>query len=255
MATLKRINRWWGAHAWAILTTAVGLLAFFIATVWVISSEQNRDQADKIATLETTTSSLSQALDKQRDAAADHGAPVVVPDSKHIRQSVEKGDKGDTGDTGATGPAGSPGPSGSPGQNGQNGENGKDGKDGAQGSPGPSGPPGPVGPSGAAGQDGVDGANGTDGAQGPAGPAGPQGEPGPQGEKGEKGDPGEAGPPPSKWTFTYGGLTYTCTPNSPGSTEYTCTSNEPEPVPTPEQNAAYQGQPVYNDRRWYVLRV
>lgn len=249
MATLKRINRWWSEHAWSILTVAVGLLAFFVVGVWAVSSEQNRQQADRIETLETTTTSLSEALDKQREAAADHGAPVVVPDSEHIREDAKKGAKGETGDTGAAGPSGPPGPSGAPGKD------GKDGANGAEGSPGPSGSMGPTGPSGSSGQDGVDGANGADGAQGPPGPAGPQGEQGPQGEKGDKGDTGATGPAPSKWTFKYLGVTYTCTPVSEGSTEYTCEGDGPlNPNPDPPgQNVALSSQLVYNDRRWYGL--
>lgn len=246
MAILKRINRWWGDHAWAILTVTVGLLAFFIATIWVINSDQNRAQSDRIALLESQTTSLSSALDKQRNAAADHGAPVVVPDSKSIRQGVEKGAKGDTGAAGAVGP---PGPSGSPGKN------GKDGKDGSTGSPGPSGSPGAVGPSGSAGQNGANGANGSDGAAGPPGPAGPQGEKGDPGEKGEKGDTGATGPAPSKWTFVFAGVTYTCTPNSEGSTEYSCTPDGPLPNPSPGQGVAFYYQVASNERRWYSLRA
>ncbi|MBQ1167181.1 hypothetical protein KBZ21_55200, partial [Streptomyces sp. A73] len=43
------------------------------------------------------------------------------------------------------------------------------------------------------------------------GAAGPRGEQGPQGER------GPAGPAPSSWTWTYNGVTYTCTPSSDGS--------------------------------------
>lgn len=250
MGTIKRINQWWSKHAWSILTVTVGLLAFFVAGVWAVSSEQNKEQANRIETLESATTSLSEALDKQREVAADHGAPVVVPDSKHIREGAEQGAKGDTGEPGDTGPSGPPGPSGSPGND------GKDGANGTQGSPGPTGSMGPPGPSGSSGQDGIDGAagqNGADGAQGPPGPAGPQGDQGPQGEKGDKGDTGATGPAPSKWTFQYLGVTYTCTPVSEGSTEYTCTGDGPLNPDPPGQNVALSSQLVYNDRRWYGL--
>jgi hypothetical protein len=252
MSTLKRMNRWWNEHAWGILAVTVGLLAFFVVTVWIISSEQDKQQADRIDTLQTATSSLSEALDKQREAAADHGAPVVVPDSEHIREGVEKGEKGEAGAVGATGPSGPPGPTGPPGPSGSPGENGKDGTDGAQGSPGPSGSLGPTGPSGSSGKDGANGADGTDGAQGAQGPAGP---PGAQGEKGEKGDTGPTGPPPSGWTWNFAGVTYTCTPESSGSTFYKCTSDGPLPDPEPSQGVSFLMQPAYYDRRWYALRA
>lgn len=251
MDTLKRLNRWWSNHVWAILSIAVGLLAFCIATIWLVNTDQNRAQTDRIQLLEDTTSSLSKALDTQRKTSADNGAPVVVPDSKEIRKdpSIVKGEPGATGQTGEPGATGSPGASGEPGENGKAGANGKDGSDGTEGSPGPTGPPGGVGPSGSTGQNGANGANGSDGAQGPIGPTGEKG------DKGEKGDTGETGPAPSKWTFTFTGVTYTCTPVSSGSTEYTCTSDGLIPDPTPGQSVALERQPVYNDRRWYASRV
>lgn len=255
MGILKRINRWWSEHAWSILTITVGLLAFFIAGVWAVSSEQNKEQASRIETLESATTSLSEALDKQREAAADHGAPVVVPDSKHIRENAEDGAKGDTGDTGEDGKPGAAGPSGPPGPSGSPGEDGRDGADGTEGSPGPGGSMGPTGPSGTSGQDGADGANGADGAQGPPGPTGAQGEQGPPGPQGEKGDTGATGPAPTKWTFKYLGVTYTCTPVSEGSTEYSCEGDGPLNPDPPGQNVALSSQMVYNDRRWYGLSM
>lgn len=100
-----------------------------------------------------------------------------------------------------------PGPSGPP------------GRQGLQGIPGPQGPTGPTGPRGLKGPKGQNGKT-VQGPPGVAGPAGPQGEPGPVGPKGEKGDKGDrgdtgptgaTGPEPVSFTFTYLGVTYTCT--------------------------------------------
>lgn len=140
-----------------------------------------------------------------------------------------------------------PGP---PGPAGADGRDGVDGVDGEPGPPGPGGPPGPQGDTGAAGSDGAngsDGLNGVDGSPGPAGPPGamgPQGPagpagadstvpgpPGPQGEQGPDGEPGAPGPAPESFTFTdRTGMTYTCTPNPPGSSTYTCASNGGQPL-------------------------
>jgi|GEM_PF-3768054 len=126
------------------------------------------------------------------------------------------------------------------------GANGLDGSDGAPGATGPRGEQGPPGPQGAAGGNGIDGADGTngangiDGAPGAAGPKGDQGPAGPAGQPGAKGDTGEpgpqgpagpAGPVPTSITFTQDGITYTCTPDPPGSTTYTCTATTPSPSP------------------------
>lgn len=123
---------------------------------------------------------------------------------------------------GPQGVAGSPGPTGSPGST------GKAGATGASGAPGVAGSPGVVGASGAA------GSPGPAGPQGDTGPAGPQGDRGEQGPKGDTGDTGATGPAPSGWTYTDGaGVTYTCTPDSDGSTHYTCTAAPVNPTPTP----------------------
>jgi hypothetical protein len=125
------------------------------------------------------------------------------------------GPAGQRGDDGASGPSGPPGPSGSPGKPGRDGADGTS----ATGAPGADGSPGAAGPQGDAGA---------------AGPPGPQGEPGPpgaDGERGEKGEQGPAGSPPSSWTFTYRGVTYTCTPSASGSTAYSCEPTEGDPDP------------------------
>jgi hypothetical protein len=90
-------------------------------------------------------------------------------------------------------------------------------------SPGPSGPPGSPGPSSTV-----------------AGPAGPSGLPGADstvpGPTGPAGAPGASGSPPAGWTFTYQGVTYTCTPVAafnPASPQYQCTAASPSPSPSP----------------------
>lgn len=110
------------------------------------------------------------------------------------------------------------------------------------------GPPGPKGEKGDPGADaptitpapGASGAPGRDGAAGAdstvPGPQGPRGEPGADstvpGPAGPKGERGPVGPAPSGWTFTYAGVTYTCSPDAAGSTHYTCQpASEPEPSP------------------------
>jgi len=129
-----------------------------------------------------------------------------------------------------------PGP---PGPQGVNGLDGRDGLPGAQGLagadgkdstvPGPVGPqgaqgdPGPIGATGATGAQGLTGANGTDSTV--PGPPGPHGEIGPAGPAGS---PGANGAPPSSFTFTdRTGMTYTCSPNPPGSSTYTCAASKP----------------------------
>lgn len=128
------------------------------------------------------------------------------------------------GPPGSRGKVGPEGPAGAPGDRGPMGPRGPEGSTGPSGNPGPSGEPGDAGPTGEPGSDGQAGQAGPPGAQGDPGPAGPKGE---QGEKGERGERGPAGPAPSSWTFTYQGVTYTCTPASDGSTKYACTAATP----------------------------
>lgn len=138
------------------------------------------------------------------------GKPLVSPS---VGPPGERGEPGATGPPGQTivGPRGSQGPSGPPGRPGRDGKDGVPGPAGVAGSPGPRGEPGetvtgPPGPRGEPGEDGVDGVDGKDSTV-----------PGPQGER------GPAGPPPSGWTYTdHRGVTYTCTPDAPGSTHFTC---------------------------------
>ena len=113
---------------------------------------------------------------------------------------------------GPTGPAGASGQPGPSGQNGRNGSNGGPGSTGATGATGAAGSPGPAGATGP---------------QGPAGPPGKDGQDGKDGATGPQGDTGPAGPPPSSWSWTYLGVTYTCVQDSPGATTYTCSPAAP----------------------------
>jgi hypothetical protein len=107
-----------------------------------------------------------------------------------------------------------PGPRGEPGRDGRPGRDGEDGRDGEESMvPGPPGEPG------------ADGADST--VPGPAGPPGGEGDRGPSGPVGEPGVRGPAGPPPSSWSWTHRGVTYTCTPAEEGSTEYRCEPDDP----------------------------
>lgn len=108
--------------------------------------------------------------------------------------------------------------------------------------PGPQGPRGPEGKQGRPGKPaptitpspGASGAPGHPGADSTVpGPRGERGEPGADstvpGPQGDRGEQGPQGPPPSSWTWTYMGTTYTCRPTSEGSTDYACT---PDKQPT-----------------------
>lgn len=110
-----------------------------------------------------------------------------------------------------------PGPAGSPGAAGQPGVPGAVGRSGTAGSPGPIGPSGGRGPVGVPGQS----------VTGPPGPAGPAGK---DGADGKDGKDGKDGSPPSSWTWTYLGVTYTCTPTSAGSSTYDCQPSGAQPV-------------------------
>jgi len=122
---------------------------------------------------------------------------------------------------GPPGPAGPAGPPGIPGADGAT----------IVGPRGLAGPSGQVGPAGMPGLVGAPGSPGPQGPQGSAGPAGPQGSAGPAGPAGAPGSPGPSGPsgadgqPPQSWTFTYLGVSYTCTrstPFDPSAPTYDC---------------------------------
>ncbi|MET9073818.1 hypothetical protein ABZX95_16960 [Streptomyces sp. NPDC004232] len=218
------------ALAGVALWTVIGLLlltaAFVAFALSAVESanhrlqQQQEAQGTTISQQGTVITKLASGLDTTRQQLKQHHVTPKAPAASSIVQGVQgvPGVPGPAGPSGSPGATGSPGPAGASGAPGSNGRNGSPGATGAQGSPGPSGQPGSSGAPGVAGQ------TGATGAQGPAGPQGPQGDTGPQGPKG---DTGATGPAPSSWTFTYPpgalGVTYTCTPDSPGSTNYNCT--------------------------------
>lgn len=115
------------------------------------------------------------------------------------------------GPQGPAGPRGLPGTVGKdstvPGPQGDTGATGATGKTGAAGSSGIMGPPGPAGKDGAS-------------ITGPIGPPGPAG---PAGANGADGSAGADGGSIESFQFTdQGGVTYSCTPNPPGSATFTC---------------------------------
>lgn len=143
------------------------------------------------------------------------GETPAAPDPSRAVDELDKrvrvpvpvaGPRGPKGETGEPGPTvtPSPGPTGRPGRPG-----------GDSTVPGPSGSPGEPGsdstvpgPSGAPGRDGRDGSDGSD---------------------------GKDGSPPAGWTFTYGGVTYNCSPTDPfdkDSPRYTCAAPAPDPQPS-----------------------
>lgn len=144
-----------------------------------------------------------------------HRLTAAQADNRALAQQVRElggtpraGPAGQAGSPGPQGPAGSPG---SPGQTGRNGQNGNPGQN------GPSGPTGRPGLAGAPGAVGQPGAKGDPGATGPQGP------------RGDTGPAGATGPPPSSWTWTYLGVTYTCTQTAPAASTYNCTPGSTPP--------------------------
>lgn len=122
---------------------------------------------------------------------------------------------------------------------GPSGPQGEPGKPGATPTPSP-GPPGPTGPPGDDGDDStVPGADGSPGVPGSdstvPGPDGAPGRDGRDGTDGDDGQDGADGSPPAGWTFTYGGVTYTCSPVDPldkAAPRYTCAAPAPDPQPS-----------------------
>lgn len=205
------------AGACAVLgMTAVGL----VVVLWVQAEHTRQDLAREADLRGAAVSTLAGDVRALRGQVQAEGRTPVAPDpARAVRDLPARAavPVPIPGPPGATGPAGSPGAA------------------------GPSGAPGAPGASGAPGVPGAAGTPGTDGAQGPAGPAGPQGPKGDAGDKGDPGDAGPAGPPPSGWTWTdAAGITYTCVPDSTGSTHYTCSpaTAPTQPGPSPSLTAA-----------------
>jgi hypothetical protein len=202
----------------------VAILLFLggaIAVSWVLVDRSRiNDQLSNEANLRgQAVSTLAGDVRALRQQVKAGGETPVAPDpTKAVKNLPDRAEvpvpiPGPPGPKGDTGAAGKPAPTITP-------------APGVSGQPGTVGSPGPVGPQGEV---------------GPVGPAGPQGAQGDQGPKGDTGDTGATGPAPSGWTYTDGaGVTYTCTPDSDGSTHYTCTAaapTNPTPAPSDTQTA------------------
>jgi hypothetical protein len=186
------------------LVAGVSVLAWVVITMQGLSHDLRVSNQARDALARQVQSLGHKPVAGPPGSRGEAGASVVGP----------RGPKGDTGASGKPAPTITP----KPGTSGASGSPGKPGADSTVA--GPTGPPGAdstvAGPQGEAGV---------------AGPVGPQGD---RGEKGDTGDTGATGPAPSGWTYTDGaGVTYTCTPDSDGSTHYTCTAAPVSPTPSP----------------------
>lgn len=194
----------------ALLVLGGGLLlAFVLIDREIEARKQVATEADLRGEAVSTLAGDVRAL---REQVKSEGGTPVAPDPGQAVEDLPERAEVPVPLPGPSGPAGDPG------------------------SPGPSGRPGEPGAAGEDGVDGPAGEAGDPGSAGEAGPPGPAGEPGPAGPPGSDGADGErgpAGPPPSSWTFTHGGVTYTCTPTADGSTNYACTADGPLPDDNP----------------------
>nr|UAX58294.1 collagen-like protein [Streptomyces sp. A144] len=156
-----------------------------------------------------------------REQVKDSGETPKVPDPSQAVDELDDrtrvpvplpGPRGPKGEPGKAAPTITPSP-GPPGRDGQ--DSTVPGPAGSPGAPGAdSTVPGPSGAPGKDGQDGQDGAPGRDG---------------------QDGAPGRDGQPPASWTFTYGGVTYTCRRVDnfdPAAPRYRCDAPQPDPAPS-----------------------
>lgn len=221
--------RWAHRTFLALLTMGV-LIGILLGIQNVTDTHTAQANADSLAqdirrVCETSGSLQYQDRDickKAEQVQANPGQPIAGPKG-------DKGDKGDPGDDGATGSTGAKGDTGTAGRAGSAGTKGADGLTGAAGDDGKDGAQGLPGTAGAA------GAKGDTGAKGEPGPKGDTGAVGPQGPAGKDGADGAAGAAVQSFTFTdASGISYTCTPNPPGSQTYTCAPlGAPEPTGAP----------------------
>lgn len=195
-AELRAEERRWRRGDVLAVAAALVLGAAF---AWIVLSVQGLSQ--DLQTANQARDALARQVQKlgAKPVAGPPGSRGE-PGKSTVGPRGPKGDKGDPGEPAPT-ITPSPGPSGSPGKN------GKDGADSTV--PGPAGSPGAdstvPGPSGPPGRDGRDGADGRDGTD---------------------------GNPPAGWTFTYKGVTYTCSPApdfDESNPRYNCTSDDPDP--------------------------
>lgn len=213
--------RWIAVFCWLLALSGAAVI------VWSRIDAEMTARHDAVAEANRrgeAVSTLAMDVRKLREQVKGEGKTPVAPDPSEAVDDLP--DRAEV-------PVPIPGPKGDPGRP------GRDGSPGADGQPGDDGAPGTPGQDGEPGEDGAAGADGAQGPAGPEGSQGPQGEPGPPGPQGERGMQGPAGSPPSSWTFTYRGVTYTCTPSGSGSTAYSCEPTEGDPDPgLPEPLAA-----------------
>ncbi|SEB28854.1 collagen-like protein [Arthrobacter woluwensis] len=213
----------------SLLLLSSCLLAFLVVVCGILAW-QNGNYAAQAADAAQAQAAEKKSLAEQVAAACAKDDFKSSPQGKQVCQRADQVAK----DTAAV--PGSKGDQGIPGVDGRDGAPGRDGRD---GSPGASGAPGAAGAPGSAGEPGIPGAPGVAGSAGQPGIPGEKGDPGVPGPKGDPGAPGmpgrdgKDGSPPSSWNFTQDGVTYTCTPQPPGSTTYTCTASTPTPSPSP----------------------
>lgn len=212
----------------------LGIILLGLTSYLVWSQIHANDRANTAEQSQQNAISTSKSLADQVIAACNAGGTAAeqldaIGACSRARQiQSTPGPAGATGDRGPMGPVGPAGPQGIPGQTGRPGNTGNTGATGATGSPGVAGRDGATGATGSQGQPGQDGQTGAVGPAGPAGKDGQDGAPGPVGPAGPAGPPGQNGSdgkPPTSWTFTYLGVTYTCTRNNTddSSPTYSCT--------------------------------
>lgn len=243
-------RHWWSTAVATLAAVAVAILLFMLARISTASRQLDGLRVQQTQQSHVVTDLASNLADAQQQLRQHGIAPAQPPPQQIIEQ----------GQTGAQGPAGAQGPgptdaqvaaavaaymSTHPAPPGATG-------------PGPSLdqitaavtaylkanplPPGPTGATGAPGPGPSDGQVADAVAVymashpapiGPAGPTGASGSPGKDGAPGAPGPAGATGPPPSGWTFTDRGVTYSCLPDSqaPGP-HYTCTALSPSPSPS-----------------------
>lgn len=217
----KADKRWklWLAFAVLLLlavVTVAGWLAFDNHRLAVANAQYGAEQAQEKQNL---AQAATDALCKSTDQTA--AASETCRNLEKAATEPTQGPQGVQGIQGIPGPQGIQGPQGEAGPKGEKGDTGTAGVTGASGTNGADGTdstvPGPPGPQGE---------------QGPQGPMGPAGPAGADGTNGLNGTDGKEGPAPSSITFTdQDGITYTCTPNPPGSTTYACAAS-PAPKKT-----------------------
>ena len=208
------------AHIWRriLVPCILAVLAGAIVMVWA-RIDQADDHADALKTEATrrgdAVTLLAHSVRELRQQVQSSGKTPIAPDpGDTVPHLKDRKALSLPGPVGPMGPSGLPGKAGKQGKAGDSGKAGADGSDGSDGSDGPDGADGKDGDKGDTGDRGPAGKDGSDGKEGSTGPKGDTGAKGDQGPKGEKGDP------PSGWTFSYLGITYTCTPAGGG--QYTC---------------------------------